>query len=83
MEASQTDGAQTDEAQNGDEHVVQGHSGLDSLTRAEQQPQEVGHSSAPPPSAQSGIGASGIPDNPGAEGGPTPGQPAEGGDSPA
>jgi hypothetical protein len=83
-----SDGEQSEQAegeQGGDQHVVQGTHGLDPLTRSEQQPQEVGHSSAPPASEQSGVGASGIPDNPGADGGPTPegdkGKPAEEGES--
>lgn len=67
MEASQAN--QQDGEHAVEEHVVQGHSGLDPLTRDEQQPQEAGHSSAPPPDAQSGVGASGIPANPGAQGG--------------
>lgn len=65
-----------------DQHAIVGDSGLDPLTRSEQQPQESGHSSAPPASEQSGVGASGIPDNPGADGGASPegdkGAPAEG-----
>lgn len=58
-----------EETEQQEEHVVQGRSAHDEVTRAEQQPQVLGHSSAPPPDAQSGVGASGIPDEPGADGG--------------
>lgn len=71
MEASQADSEQgtQDEGQEGaDEHVVQGKGPHDEDKRNEQQPQELGHSSAPPPEAQSGVGASGIPEHPGAQG---------------
>lgn len=71
MEASQADseqGAQDEGQESADEHVVQGKGPHDEEARNEQQPQELGHSSAPPPEAQSGVGASGIPEHPGAQG---------------
>lgn len=52
------------------ENVVVGESGHSSLS--EQQPQETGTSSAHPPEAQSGIGASGVPGDTGANGAATP-----------